>query len=104
MTLTSIDDLTDEIIGQKNTPERDIFENDLRIDIIGSLIREAREKRNMTQGELGELLGIHKAQISKLENNTKDVKIGTIIRVLEALNAKIKLSVVMESNEELIVT
>jgi len=103
MKLTSIDDLTDELIGKIGTPERDIFEYDLRMDIIGTMIKQARKKRKMTQSELGKLLGVQKAQISKLENNTKDFRIGTIIRALEALGAKVKLSVEMES-EKLIVT
>jgi len=99
MKLTSIDELTDEIIGKKGTAERDIFEYDLRMDIIGTMIKEARIKRNMTQGDLGDLLGVQKAQISKLENNTKDFRIGTIIRALEALGAKVKLSVELEKKE-----
>jgi DNA-binding XRE family transcriptional regulator len=102
MKLTSIDKLTDEIIGKHGTPERDIFEYDLRMDIIGTMIRDARLKRNMTQDDLGKLLGVQKAQISKLENNTKDFRIGTVIRALEALGAKVKLSVKLEK-EELIV-
>jgi len=99
MKLTSIDDLTDEIVGKKGSPERDIFEYDLRMDIIGTMIKDARIKQNMTQGDLGDLLGVQKSQISKLENNTKDFRIGTILRVLEALGAKVKLTVELEKKE-----
>jgi len=99
MKLTSIDDLTDEIVGNKGTVERDIFEYDLRMDIIGTMIKEARIKQNMTQEDLGKLLGVQKAQISKLENNTKDFRIGTIIRALEALGAKVKMTVELEKKE-----
>jgi len=99
MKLTSIDDLTDEIVGKKGTVERDIFEYDLRMDIIGTMIKEARIKQNMTQEDLGKLLGVQKAQISKLENNTKDFRIGTIIRALEALGAKVKMTVELEQKE-----
>lgn len=99
MKLTSIDDLTDEIVGKIGTVERDIFEYDLRMDIIGTMIKDARIKQNLTQGDLGELLGVQKAQISKLENNTKDFRMGTIIRALEALGAKVKLTVELEKKE-----
>ena len=99
MKLTSIDQLTDRVVGKRGTPERDIFEYDLRMDVVGTMIREARLKRKMTQEDLGELLGVQKAQISKLENNTKDFRIGTIIRALEALGAKVKLSVELEQQE-----
>ena len=103
MKLTSIDELTDKIVGKHGTEERDIFEYDLQMDIIGTIIREARQKRNMTQGDLGKLLGVQKAQISKLENNTKDFRIGTIMRALKALGAKVTLTVELESREERIV-
>ncbi len=103
MKLTPIDQLTDEIVGKKGTPERDIFEYDLRMDIIGAMIKDARKKRNMTRTELGELLGVQKAQISKLENNTKDLRIGTIIRALEALGAKVKMSVEIEEKAHIVV-
>lgn len=102
MKMTSIDDLTDEIVGKKGTVNRDIFEYDLRMDIIGTMIKEARLKQKMTQGDLGKILGVQKSQISKLENNTKDFRIGTIIRALEALGAKVKLTVELEK-EKLVV-
>ncbi len=103
MKLTSINDLTDEIVGNKGTAERDVFEYDLRMDIIGTMIKDARIKQNMTQGDLGELLGVQKAQISKLENNTKDFRTGTILRALEALGAKVKMTVELEKEELVVV-
>ena len=99
MKLTSIDELTDEIVGKKGTVERDIFEYDLRMDILGTMIKDARIKQKLTQGDLGQLLGVQKAQISKLENNTKDFRMGTIIRALEALGAKVKMTVELEKKE-----
>lgn len=44
MKLTSIDDLTDEIVGKRGTVEREIFEYDLRMDVLGTLIKDARIK------------------------------------------------------------
>ncbi len=93
MKLTTIDELTDEIIGKKGSPERNAFEYDLRMDIIGTIIKETRLKQKMSQADLASKLGVQKAQISKLENNTKDFRIGTIIKALDALGATLKLSV-----------
>ena len=48
----------------------------------------------MSQGRPGfPKLGVQKAQISKLENNTKDARIGTIIKALDAPGASLKPSV-----------
>jgi len=47
----------------------------------------------MTQGELGKLIGVQKAQISRLESNTSNVTVDTLLRVFTALRAKVKLQV-----------
>lgn len=47
----------------------------------------------MTQEELGKLIGVQRAQISKLENNTTNVTIETIFRVFIALKAKVNFNV-----------
>ncbi len=92
MKLTSIDKLTDEIIGQSGTQEREEFEYELKLEILGHLIKSVRKQKNLTQEQFGQLVGIQKAQISKLENNTKNFRIGTIIKVLDALGARVKIS------------
>ena len=52
----------------------------------------------MTQEQLGELVGVQKAQISRLENNTGNVTLETILKVFSALKAKIKMQIELEGN------
>ncbi|EMY79892.1 transcriptional regulator, HTH XRE superfamily protein [Psychroflexus gondwanensis ACAM 44] len=89
----SLDEVTDKYIGKKGTPKRDEFENELRLDLIGNAIKQARKERNLTQAQLGELVGVQKAQISKLENHLTDARFETILKVFKALNAKINFNV-----------
>jgi HTH-type transcriptional regulator / antitoxin HipB len=89
----TLDELTDEFVGKKGTVKREKFEYELRVDIIGEMIKQARCEQNLTQEQLGELIGVQKAQISKIENNTKDVRFSTILRVFEALKAQVNLSI-----------
>lgn len=93
MKTTSLDKMIDRHIGKVGSSRRDIFENELRMDLIGHAIREARLRRNLTQKELGELVGVQKAQISKLENSLSDARLETILKVFNALNAKIQFRV-----------
>ena len=65
----SLDTMIDKHIGKVGTERRDAFENELRIDLLGRAIKQARQERNLTQAQLGELVGVQKAQISKIENN-----------------------------------
>ena len=89
----SLDEVTDKHIGKKGTPKRDKFENELRLDLIGNVIKQARKERKLTQAQLGELIGVQKAQISKIENNLTDARFETILKVFRALNAKINFNV-----------
>jgi HTH-type transcriptional regulator / antitoxin HipB len=89
----SLDEITDKYIGKIGTPKRDAFENELRLDLIGEAIKQARKERNLTQEQLGELVGVKKAQISKIENSLTDARFDTIIKVFKALNAKVNFNV-----------
>jgi HTH-type transcriptional regulator / antitoxin HipB len=89
----SLEEITDKHIGKKGTLKRDAFEQELRLDLIGEAIKKARKERNLTQEELGELVGVKKAQISKLENSLTDARFETVIKVFKALNAKINFNV-----------
>ena len=89
----SLDEITDKHIGKRGTPKREAFENELRLDLLGEAIREARKERNLTQEELGLLVGVKRAQISKIENSLTDARFETIIKVFKALNAKINIGV-----------
>ena len=92
----SLEELTDQYIGKKGTKKRDEFENELRLDLLGQAIKQARQERNLTQAELGELVGIKKAQISKIENSTTDARFTTVLKVFEALGAKINFNVILD--------
>ena len=89
----SLDQITDEIVGEVGTEEREQFEFELKLDLLGEMIKRTRKERHLTQEELGKLIGVKKAQISKIENNTKDVRFSTIMKVFNALKAKIKISI-----------
>ncbi len=99
--LTSIDELTDEVVGKRGTVEREEFEYELKMEVLGDMIKTAGKQKKLTQEQLGKLVGVQKAQISKLENNTKNFRIGTIIKVLDALGARVKLTVQLEDEQEM---
>lgn len=89
----TLDQVQDELIGKIGSPERERFEYELQLDLIGKAIKQTRKERNLTQEELGKLIGVQKAQISRLENNAGNVTIDTLLRVFTALKAKVKFQV-----------
>ncbi len=89
-------------IGVEGTGKRNAFEEELRLDILGQTIKKIREEKHMTQAQLGELVGVKKAQISKIENNLTDARFETILKVFRGLNAKINFNVeIMNQNVSL---
>jgi HTH-type transcriptional regulator / antitoxin HipB len=89
----TLEEVQDRLIGEKGTPERDKFEYELQMDLIGQAIKQTRKERNLTQEELGKLIGVQKSQISRIESNASNVTIDTLMRVFNALQAKVKLQV-----------
>lgn len=88
MKLYSLEEVKDEILGKVGTPERDKHERKVEEALhayrIGEAIKNARLKQKLTQEELGERVGVQKAQISRIERGYS-VTIPTMSRVFKAL-------------------
>ena len=88
MKLYSFEEVKDELLGKKGTPERDEHErkveNALHAYRIGEAIKKARVEQNLTQEELGERIGVKRAQISRLEK-CYSISIPTMSKVFKAL-------------------
>lgn len=95
----SLDELKDKYIGKTGTKARDEYEYELRMDILSRMIKTARQERNLTQEQLGKLVGVQKAQISKLESSANSATIDTILKVFKALKADIHFNVTLENRQ-----
>lgn len=91
-------EIKNEFIGEIGTEKRTMYEQELQLEVLGDLIRKVRLERNLTQEELGKLIGVQRAQISKLENNTTNVTLETILKVFGALKAKVNFNVELQNN------
>jgi transcriptional regulator with XRE-family HTH domain len=60
------------------------------------MIKTAKQERYLTQEELGKLIGVQKAQISKLESSANGATIDTILKVFKVLKADINFNVKLE--------
>ena len=78
----TLEEIEDKYIGEKGTPKRDAYED----------IKQARQSKNLTQEELGNLIGVQRAQISRIENG-KNLTFSTIARVFKAMGISAKLEI-----------
>lgn len=86
------EEMLDTVIGVKGTPRRNEYEEEIQSFLIGDAIKQARQSKNMTQKELGNLLGIQRSQVSRIENG-KNLTFATISRVFKAMGIQAKLDI-----------
>jgi HTH-type transcriptional regulator / antitoxin HipB len=95
----SLSEMKDEFIGKTGTKKREEYEYELNMEVLSYMVKKARLQRNLTQEQLGELVGVQKAQISKLENSANSATIDTILKVFKALKAEINFNVKIENKK-----
>ncbi len=84
MKLYTHEEMLDRIVGEKGSPRRDAMESELQSFLIGEAIRQARKNKKLTQEQLGELMGVRRAQVSRIENG-QNLTVGTIVRAFKAM-------------------
>ena len=94
-----VSELKNKTLGKVGTPKRDKYERELKLEIISEQIKQLREEKQLTQEQLGELVGVQRAQISKLENNAGNVTISTLMKIFGALKAKVTFEIEKEKFE-----
>lgn len=95
----TLSEMEDKYVGKKGTKERDEYEYELRMELLGRMIKATRKEQNLTQDELGKIIGMNKSQISKIENHANSATIETILKVFKALNAEIQFNVKVENKQ-----
>lgn len=92
--LTSLDALIDAEYGLKGTKRRNQFEEDYKSFKLGFLIKQKRMEKGMTQEDLAQKIGANKGYISRIENNTKDIRFSTLQKIVEVgLEGQLELSI-----------
>ncbi len=88
------DDVRDELIGKVGTPERDAIDkqidNEMRAFHFGEALRQARIYKGLTQSQFGEMIGVEKTQVSKMEKGC-NMSIGRMTKAFNALGVGITL-------------
>lgn len=85
------EEMLDKYIGSIGTPERDEFETKVMAGVeeyrIGEAIKQTRKKIGFTQAQLGERMGVQRAEISKIESG-RSITYATIFRAFRALGVQ----------------
>lgn len=91
MKLYTLEEMLDKHLGKIGTPRRDEHERKVKDSVdayrIGQAIKAERIKKNLTQEQLGERIGVQRAQISRLEKGS-NITLPTMRRVFLALGVE----------------
>ena len=86
--------IKDTVYGKKGTERRDELDRDFESFKIGLLLRNAREEKNLTQEQLGELIDKKRTYISRVENNGSNLTLKTLFDIVEkGLGGKVNISI-----------
>ena len=87
-------EIKDRVYGEKGTARRDNLERDAESFKIGMLLKKARESRNMTQEELGQIIDKKRTYISRVENNGSNITLSTLFDLVEkGLGGKVNITI-----------
>jgi DNA-binding XRE family transcriptional regulator len=88
--------IKDSVYGTKRTERRDRLDREAETFTIGLLLREAREKKQLTQEQLGQLVDKKRTYISRVENDGSNMTLKTLYDIVEkGLGGKVKISIDM---------
>jgi len=81
--LTSFSAHLDKEYGVKGTSTRDEYEQEFEIFKLGVMLQELRKEKGLTQEQLAEKCGTTKTYISRIENNSSDIRLSTLMRIIQ---------------------
>lgn len=84
MKLYTHEEMLDKVLGKKGEPLRDKYEADINSYLMGEAIRKARQSKNLSQEQLGKMMGVTRSQVCRIEKG-KNLSFGTISRVFRAM-------------------
>jgi|GEM_PF-294946 len=86
----TFDEVLDKHVGKRGTPQREDYNIQLELSLIGQKVRELREAKHYTQKQLGELIGVQAAQICKIEKG-QNLTISNVSRIFRAMGMDVQL-------------
>ena len=92
--ITSFREHLDSQYGKRGTQRREKYEQEFEAFKLGVMLQELRKEKGMTQEDLAQKCGTTKNYISRIENNVSDIRLSTLMRIIqEGFGGHLKLSV-----------
>lgn len=94
MNTKSWKEIKNDVYGEIGTERRDELDREFQGFKIGLLLKKAREEKQLTQSELGELVDKKREYISRIENNGGNLTLKTLYDIVEkGLGGKVNIQI-----------
>ena len=80
---SSFSDHLDSQYGASGSLEREKYEQEFEAFKLGVMLQELRKEKGLTQEQLAEKCGTTKNYISRIENNASDIRLSTLMRIVQ---------------------
>ena len=92
--ITTFEEFLNKEYSKIGTPKRDKYEQGFEAFKLGVMLQEMRKQQNMTQDQLAKKCGTTKTYISRIENDASDIRLSTLMRIIqEGLGGHLKIVV-----------
>ena len=96
----SLSEMKDKHIGPVGTSERDEYEYELRMEVLGKMIKTTRRERNLTQEELASIIGVSRQTINAIEKEKFDPSLPTSFLISQLFELPIEKIFLFEKSKE----
>ena len=87
-------EIKDNVYGKKGTPRRDKLDREFESFKVGLMLKKAREEKQLTQEQLGNLIDKKRTYISRVENDGSNLTLKTLYEIVEkGLGGKVKIQI-----------
>jgi len=81
--LTAFTDHLDTEYGKKGSRTREAYEQEFETFKLGVMLQVLRKEKGLTQEQLADKCGTTKTYISRIENNASDIRLSTLMRIIQ---------------------
>ncbi len=81
--LTSFKEHLNDEYGVKGSASREAYEQEFEAFKLGAMLQELRKEKGLTQEQLALKCGTTKTYISRIENNSTDIRLSTLMRIIQ---------------------
>jgi len=81
--IVTFEEHLDKEYGKRGTSKRERYEQEFEAFKIGVLLQELRKDKQLTQEQLAEKCGTTKHYISRIENDASDIRLSTLMRIIQ---------------------